>query len=305
MKKNIYSRLGVELMKSLLNYGDVIGIISCSDGMKLENRNIVEGIKYILNKLGFKTVFAKTIYRVNDTPFSGKPKERAEELMKLFLDSKIKAIVDISGGDSANQILPYLNYDIIKQNAKPFLGISDLSVLLNAIYSQTGITTYHFNVSTIINNTSQQNLFKYLFLDNNENKGFKTFNYSFLRGNKMSGVVIGGNIRCFLKLAGTMYMPDSTDKILFLESLGGNPNRIASLLSQIEQLGILNKCKGILLGTFTEMENKKFNPHIEELVMNITEKYKLPIVKTNQLGHGLDGHCLPIGKYIILENMIK
>ena len=69
--------------------------------------------------------------------FNGTGEERAEVLMKFFKDSSIKAIFDVSGGDLANGVLDYLDFEIIKNNPKPFFGYSDLSVILNSLYSKT------------------------------------------------------------------------------------------------------------------------------------------------------------------------
>jgi muramoyltetrapeptide carboxypeptidase len=101
-----------------------------------------------------------------------------------------------------------------------------------------------------------------------------------------------------LKLAGTAFMPDPIDKILFLESLGGGPARIASLLAQLEQLDFFRKCNGVILGTFTQMEQEALKPSVEDLVLSITSKYNLTVVKTNQLGHGINAHCIPIGQWL-------
>ncbi len=82
----------------------------------------------------------------------------------------------------------------------------------------------------------------------------------FVQGEKMEGVVVGGNIRCFLKLAGTRYFPDLWDKILLLEAYGGEVPQMATYLAQLKQLGAFEKVGGILLGTFTAMEGACMQP---------------------------------------------
>lgn len=117
----------------------------------------------------------------------------------------------------------------------------------------------------------------------------------------MKGIVIGGNIRCFLKLAGTKYMPDPEGKILFLESLGGGPSRIASLLTQLRQIGFLEKINGIIFGTFSELESKRLEPDIRVLVKDMVHDIAFPIVKTSFLGHEDNSCCIVIGKKIELK----
>lgn len=120
--------------------------------------------------------------------------------------------------------------------------------------------------------------------------------YNWVNGNEMQGIVIGGNIRCFLKLAGTKYLPNANGKILFLESLGGSVNRIGSLLAQLKQMNYLQKISGIILGTFSQLELEKTQPTIEEIVLNVTSDLNIPIIRTSELGHGKNAHCLVIGK---------
>lgn len=287
-------------MKTALCLGDTVGLIACSDGRKKES-TIVKEIVDTLTMLGLRAKLAQTIFRKGDSPFSGKATERANELMTMFRDDRIKMIFDISGGDSANQILPYLDEKIIKKNPKPFVGLSDLSVLLNAIYVRTQVPTFHYQIANLVKEdaSTQLNLFRKWFMEKETDGANEiTFQYRWLRGQGMKGVVIGGNIRCFLKLAGTPYMPDPTNKILFLESLGGGISRTASLLAQLQQIGFLEQCQGLLLGTFTEIHSQNQHHLLEELILEMTKEYPFPIATTEQLGHGADAHCLSIGRFL-------
>ena len=123
-----------------------------------------------------------------------------------------------------------------------------------------------------------------------------SFKYEFIRGSKMEGMVVGGNIRCFLKLMGTKYQPDFNNKILFLESLSGDCAKMATFLSQYKQVGAFDNIKGIILGTFTEMERENYKPSIEEMIISIIDS-SIPIAKSFELGHGEDCKCIIIGKH--------
>lgn len=282
----------------MLKPGDQVGLIACSDGRPISMKPRIEELIKFLSQCGLTVNLADTLYQKDNIPFSGTPKERGQALMSLFGDQKVKAIFDVSGGDSANQVLPYLNNHLIKQNFKPFFGHSDLSVLLNGIFQQTGLETYHYQILHLIGKhaVEQQNRFRKLMFEGDNER----FDYEWIRGNKMNGVVVGGNIRCFLKLAGTSYLPDPDGKILFLESLGGGLNRTASLLTQLDLMGYFERCAGLILGTFTELEKKVEKKVLTDLVSEMTEKHRLPIVTTNQLGHGSDSRCLMIGRKLEL-----
>ena len=111
----------------------------------------------------------------------------------------------------------------------------------------------------------------------------------------MNGYVIGGNLRCFLKIAATEYMPKPENKILFLESYSGGPNKIASLISQLKQIGYFDKINGILLGTFSEMEEKNLKPSVESIILDMLKDKNISIAKTKFLGHRDYARCIIIG----------
>jgi muramoyltetrapeptide carboxypeptidase LdcA involved in peptidoglycan recycling len=125
-------------------------------------------------------------------------------------------------------------------------------------------------------------------------------NYKFIQGHSMEGIVVGGNIRCFLKLAGTEYMPDFDGKILLLESYSGAVAKIETYLCQLQQIGVFDKVSGILLGTFTEMEDANCLPMVEELVKRIVGE-DLPIAVTRDIGHGTDSKAIVIGAGLYLK----
>ena len=286
---------------SFLNKGDKIGIISCSNGLSIKNKNIIEELKLNLKSLDIEMVEGDTLYAKEYNLFSGTGEEKARALEKLFLDKDIKMIFDISGGDLANEVLDFLDFNLIKENPKPFFGYSDLTVLLNAIYSQCDITTYNYQLRNLIGKFKEEQMqnFKASFIEGKED--IFNLDYEWINGSHLEGVVVGGNIRCLLKLAGTKYMPDFKDKILFLESFSGNSAKMVTYITQYKNLGVFNEVKGIILGEFTEMERENLKPDIVEILKRVIGEINIPILKTRDLGHGADAKCIPIGKYLIFK----
>lgn len=123
--------------------------------------------------------------------------------------------------------------------------------------------------------------------------------YEFLQGSHMSGIVVGGNVRCLLKLAGTPYWPDMSGQILFLEALGGEEGQLATYFSQLEQIGVFDQVAGILLGTFTRFEEIDRGVTVYEMLRGHLSK-NMPIAKTPDVGHGADAKALRIGGYLEL-----
>ncbi|QQA12567.1 S66 family peptidase [Clostridium perfringens] len=286
---------------SFLNKGDKIGVIICSNGLSIKNKNIIEELKLNLKSLDIEMVEGDTLYAKEYNLFSGTGEEKARALEKLFLDKDIKMIFDISGGDLANEVLDFLDFNLIKENPKPFFGYSDLTVLLNAIYSQCDITTYNYQLRNLIGKFKEEQMqnFKASFIEGKED--IFNLDYKWINGSHLEGIVVGGNIRCLLKLAGTKYMPDFKDKILFLESFSGNSAKMVTYITQYKNLGVFNEVKGIILGEFTEMERENLKPDIVEILKRVIGEINIPILKTRDLGHGADAKCIPIGKYLIFK----
>ncbi|HFD2045286.1 TPA: S66 peptidase family protein [Clostridium perfringens] len=286
---------------SFLNKGDKIGIISCSNGLSIKNKNLIDELKLNLKSLDIEMVEGDTLYAKEYNLFSGTGEEKARALEKLFLDKDIKMIFDISGGDLANEVLDFLDFNLIKENPKPFFGYSDLTVLLNAIYSQCHITTYNYQLRNLIGKFKEEQMqnFKASFIEGKED--IFNLDYEWINESHLEGIVIGGNIRCLLKLAGTKYMPDFKDKILFLESFSGNSAKMVTYITQYKNLGVFNEVKGIILGEFTEMERENLKPDIVEILKRVIGEINIPILKTRDLGHGADAKCIPIGKYLIFK----
>ncbi|WP_252234283.1 S66 peptidase family protein [Clostridium sp. ZS1] len=284
----------------LLNKGDKVGIIACSNGVDKSMELKMNELKRTLNFIGLNVIFSNTIYKKYSV-FNGSGKERANELMKLFEDRSIKAIFDISGGDLANGILEYLDFDIIRKNSKLFFGYSDLSVVINALYAKNNIQMYLYQIRNLIGDNSEIQIKNFIETFMEDKKSLFDFKYEWIQGKSIEGIVVGGNIRCFLKLAGTEYMPKFKDKILLLESLSGNVAKMTTYLTHYKQLGVFKEIKGIILGNFTEMENKQYSPSIIELVKEIVNDVNMPIVKTKEIGHGPDSKCIIIGENIELK----
>lgn len=284
----------------LLQKGDKVGIVACSNGQSPLNQESINKLIETLKSMDLTPVCSNYIY-VKNSIFNGSPIEKGNAFMTLYGNPEITAIFDISGGDLSNEVLPYLDYEFISKNPKPVFGYSDVTTVLNAINSQASIPTYLYQVRNLIydfKEVQQINFKNSLFNDTDE---LFNFSYKFIQGEKLEGVVVGGNIRCLLKLAGTKYMPDFTDKILFLESMGGEAALMSAFLTQLKQIGAFEKIKGLILGTFTKMQENNISPSISELVLNIIDNPNLPIAKTEDIGHSTNSKAIIIGKNIILK----
>ena len=272
-----------------------VGLTCCSNGQPPETKKELDELAAVLRKGGIEPVFCSHIY-CSETPFSGTRRERAEDLMDFYRDPSIDAIFDISGGNLANEILDLLDFDTIRNSGKQFWGYSDLTCVINTILTMTGSDSVLYQVRNLVgkeSETQQRNFFDYLAGKNEE---LFHLPHAFLQGSHAEGELVGGNIRCLLKLAGTPYFPETEGKIVFLEALRGNVATMTAFLSQLRQLGVFDKAAGIMLGTFTQMESEKLRPTIEELVLDRVPA-NLPVLKTQLIGHAPNSKALHIGKF--------
>lgn len=277
--------------------GDAIGFISCSNGLTNNDRSL-EMVSSLRRKLkddfGLETVMSDVLFLDKETQQTEAPASRAGALLSLYSDASVKAIFDLSGGDLANEILPYLDFGIIKKNPKPYFGYSDNTVIVNSIQAKTGIQNILYNPKVLV---SREEAFQTQALRDFVSKigGGWTERFE-IGGNsaceQSSAVFAGGNMRCFLKLAGTPYWPELENKVLVLESAGGRYEAMCSGLAQLEQLGAFEKINGMLIGQFTQIELDGKRAAFLAVCRNYASRYGFPVWETAFIGH--DDRSKPI-----------
>lgn len=283
----------------MLDINNKVAVVVCSNGKAREDKIKLDKLEEILKSLGLVPVYSNYLYK-DKFGRSASAEVRAQELTKFFSDKSIKAIFDISGGDLSNEILAYLDYDIIKKNIKPFFGYSDLSVVLNAITAKTGEPTYLYQILNITGNEDIKDSFKKTMMYNEPD--LTNISWEFFQGEEISGIVAGGNIRCFLKLAGTQYFPDLENRVLFLEGLGTTVESLITHLTQLKQMGVFDIISGLLLGTFTNIEKIYNKNDIYSIVKDFIDK-DLPVAKTSEVGHDINSKMITIGGRINIKKL--
>ena len=232
----------------LLAEGDQVALVCCSNGQNRRNERIIKQLEIVLQQAGLTAVCSPYLYE-KDSVFSGTGKERAESLMQFYQDDAIRAIFDLSGGDLANEILPYLDYEIIARSGKMFWGYSDLTTIINAVYAKTGKSSVLYQIKHLVSRDGKEQYGNWLSTVLHGEDALFDFRYRMVQGESMQGIVVGGNIRCLLKLAGTGYWPDMTEKVLLLESLHGTVPQMVTYLNQLVKILPMDKKRQPLLLT--------------------------------------------------------
>lgn len=281
-----------------LKLNDKIALVACSNQLNISSKNKIKEIIKIFNSFNIEVLVSKNIFKTNIQYSSGEV--RGKELNKFFKDDSIKYIFDISGGDLCNEILPYLDFNCIKNSKAIYFGYSDLSVLLNSIYKKTNKISYYYNLKNITNENAFKDFYN-TFIVNDSNSLFNISNYTFIEGSSLNGIVIGGNIRCTLKLAGTEYFPNFNNSVLFLESYSGDLTKIRTFLAQYKLMNVFSNINGIILGQFTELSMKNQYNELINIMKKLCNENNISLVVTDNIGHSNDSKGIAIGKYLDIK----
>lgn len=291
------------ILPQKLKKGDTIGIISPAGAVK-DEKSWDFAKKYFENK-GYKVKIAFHADNKNSY-LAGKDADRLSDLINFFKDDEIKAIICSRGGYGTFRLLEKIDWEIIKNNPKIFVGYSDITALLNNFVEKSGIVAFHgplalsdFGVEEI-NKYTEENFQKiiegkaeipYKF----ENK----LNYECIIAGKTQGELLGGNLTILCGLLGTPYFPELQGKILLLEDIGEPLYKIDRMLMQLKLAGIFEKVSGILFAEFTsiiEAETAGVNKLTPvDIIKELTKGLNIPIGYGFNASHGKQKATLPLG----------
>ena len=277
-----------------LKIGDTIGIVSPASG---DSADVINYNISSFKNLGFKIKEGKYLRRKNDY-LAASDKERAEDLMEMFKDKEVKAIVAYRGGYGCIRMLPYLDMGVIKRNPKILCGYSDLTVLLNYLSQRTGLITFHgpminskISSDEITKNSFLSRLTDESNLINISTKDFKVENKELFRG-----ILCGGNLTMICSTLGTPYEINTRNKILMIEDVNEENYAIDRYLMQLKLSGKLDSCRAFLIGHLTP-----YNPKTINTILSILLPYKKPIIYNMPFGHDYPNITLPIGSSILFD----
>ena len=275
--------------------GDRIGIVCCSNCLSKQDIPVIDDLTCKMGYFDLEPVLSDYLFQ---DKYGRNPsgKVRAEALMQMYADPDITAVWDVSGGDIANEVLCHLDFQFMCSSEAVYWGYSDNTTIANAIYSMNGERSVLYQPKNFTRTEGGMQLeCLESFLNNNDDNMLLDFGYEFVQGEEMHGTVIGGNARCFLKLAGTPFFPDIKGHILLLEGWRGGVEQLTTYFSQLKQMGVFEQVNGVLLGTFTQLaEEGKYKA--EDILKNFVPDY-LPVAVTPDIGHAHSAKAVMIGGY--------
>ena len=292
-----------------LQPGDEIRVIAPSRSASILSTEGIEIAKARLESLGFQVTFGKHIFE-DDLQHSSSIEHRVEDVHTAFADPNVKAILTVIGGFNSNELLPYLDYDLISENPKIFCGYSDITAITTAIAARCGFVTYsgpHFSsfqmekaqeyqTSAFLSAVAQGDPYSLTsstewsddawYLEE-ENRNFEHTEWKAYDEGTAEGTIWGGNLCTLNLLQGTPYIPELKDAILFVEDdYMVTPELFARDLTSLLQAA--QSIKALIIGRFQRESNIS-----KEQLHYILDKH--PILKTIPVLYNVDfGHTQPI-----------
>lgn len=308
-----------------LKVGDEVRIVAPSRSAKILSAEGVEQAKKRLENMGLIVTLGKNIFE-SDIQNSSSIEKRVQDIHEAFQDSNVKGILTVIGGFNSNELLPYLDYELISKNPKVFCGFSDITAIATAITTQAGFITYsgpHFSSFQMEKAQEYQtNFFKKClmqsevysvessfewsddawFLDQ-DNRNFEQATWKTYSEGSAKGTLFGGNLCTLNLLQGTQYMPSLKDTILFIEDDELTiPETFARDLTSLLQ--VATNIKALVIGRFQRVSKMS-----EEQLHFTLDKHpmlkEIPVLYDVNFGHTQPIFTFPIGGEVEINSSNK
>lgn len=280
-----------------LKQGDCIGVMATS--CCLDEKELFPA-KAFMEERGYEVfIHPQATARLNQS--AGSAQEKADAFHDLIRNPDIKMIMVARGGNRATTMLDKIDFDLVRHHPKILIGYSDVTALLNSVYKEAGIVTYHGPLFREL--PSHPNFDAMLDTVSGKTNKITMSGCRVLQGGETGGVMLGGNLSLFQALQGTPYAPDMHRAILFLEDIGDHISRYDRMFTHLRNTGMLKNIAALLVGQFTDMKDSTDNPFgftLEDILREHTAGLNIPIIMDAPFGHGDALPTFPVGAPIKL-----
>ena len=274
-----------------LKHGDTIGIVAPASPVTGER--IAHGVAW-LEGCGYRVLIGDSIGK-RDRFLAGSDRDRADDLVRMFADDSVKAVFTARGGYGSSRTLDLIDWSILKNHPKPFVGFSDTTALQMGMFTRAGIVS--LTGFTLGSDAPEGSPPSDLQLDLERALCRGTFEPvgGLLHDEIAAGTLVGGCLSLLSHLVGTPYLPELAGCILLIEDVGESPYRIDRMLTQLLLSGILARAAGVALGTFCDCTGDSEDGSVDTVLADFKDRCPCPVIMGVPYGHDPTRRILPIG----------
>jgi len=291
------------LLGKKLQKGDTIGLIAPSGAVRAEGA--IERAIAETERMGYRVKVGESCGKVYGY-LSGTDEVRARDINNMFADKDVDAIVCVRGGYGTMRILDLLNYDVIRENPKIFVGYSGITALHTAMFERCGLVTFEAPMAVSdwsggpLDEMSYASMMRALGTSEPMGELVNAPGYPARRmvnPGSCEGTLVGGNLSLMTGVLGTPYALDFKDRILFIEEIGERTYCVDRMLTQMRLAGVFDQCAGVVFGDFKDcpIEYPAFGLSLEEVIRDIVAPCGKPVFTGLQIGHCTPKLTLPHG----------
>ncbi|HEY1013787.1 MAG TPA: S66 peptidase family protein [Herpetosiphonaceae bacterium] len=317
--------------------GDTVGVISPSAGLAALFPHRAERGAAALERLGFKVVFGACA-RSRRGYLSGTAAERAADIHAFAADPAVRAVISSIGGDHSCQILPLLDWELLRANPKIWMGFSDMMVLNVALMAAAGLVTFNgphlmteladfpaapaYSIDSMLRLLTDPAPAGRLepspwqtdeFLDwgaqadlTRERARTPAPGWRWIKPGAAEGHLVGGCLESLQHLRGTRFWPDWRGAILFLETSEEvpSPEKVDGILMDYQNMGVFDQISGLLWGRSSGYD-EAMHAELEAILLERTAAYQFPIVTRMDFGHTSPMLTMPLGCLARLDSAAR
>lgn len=287
-----------------LRLGATIGVVSVSAPEPATDAEFFNRGVDALRQYGYDVVLGKhTLEQKGYVTASAE--ELAADLHELFADERVSAIICAGGGVNANRLLRYLSWTVIQQHPKILVGVSNPTVLLNAVTKQTGLITFHgpsvvwdFGAEGGAPELTSTHFDGLLSSRESTYEIAAQEDWRWLREGELSGRLFGGNLASLQGLLGTPYEPDWDNAVLLWEDVAKPVNRLDMMLTHFRDVGVFERIRGMVVGKLVSCEPSNGISY-DLMLFDLLKEANFPILTEVPFGHTANKLTLPIGAHLL------
>ncbi|RPI69393.1 MAG: LD-carboxypeptidase [Ignavibacteriae bacterium] len=288
-----------------------IGITSPASPQRDQDR-LVRGIS-VLRDLGYTVIEGATCTARAGSYLAGSDELRARELEAMFADPSIDAIMCARGGYGSPRILDLIDWSIIANNPKIFVGFSDITALQMAMLHRTGLVTFSGAMPSVdmadgFDPLSAASFWNALTSTSPLGTISQPEAINVLRPGKAEGLLVGGNLSVFVSLLGTPWLPPMDGNVLILEDIGEETYRIDRMLNHLRLAGVLDRISALVFGQWSQGTVRESNTpprDVNDVLLEYAQYVDGPVLSNVMYGHVTPKLTLPMGVRVSVEETIR